>query len=323
MDCRRARNADNPLRATSPTLVSAIVGLSLLFARVAQGWTVHVTCTDGASTAVLRSGGHSRELPGVCDLDGRADGVCTFYSDRIVLRCRVASGPGCQDVVDASESPPCPFSSPPIAVPLRPHRRMITKISVERPGNPRYPPERLVLRCMRSRDEAPTTTTTLPGAPDLTGDWMFEVHTLSSDCPAELVPFVGAPMLIEQQGTVIHGCRMGYLRYQGATIQGGFAFDPRGSFAARPPGRPLYDLVSTIAGAVSSGVTFDVTEHLDGQVSGVAGSSCSVLWQGTMMPRIGRPCGGHSDCIQYEGPCSRCEGGFCRVPPPFCRPASQ
>jgi hypothetical protein len=319
MEGHRLVDADEPLRTRSSTLVS-VVALSLAFARVASGWSVHVTCADGGSMAVVRSRGHRGAFSGVCDLDASADGVCTFYSDRTVLKCRIAPGPGCQDVVEESPPPPCPYSSPPIAVPLRPHRRVTRAINVFRPGNPRYSPERLVLRCIRGQYETPSTTTTLPGFPDMTGDWVFEVHTLSSDCPGALVAFVGAPMLIEQNGTMIQGCRMGYLEFRGAALKGGFAFDPRGSFSVRPPGRPLYDLVSTIEGTVSSDGTIDVTEELDGHVSGATGSSCNVLWQGTMMPRIGHPCGDQSDCIQLEGPCSRCQDGICRVPPPFCRP---
>ncbi len=261
MEVHRSPDADTPPRTRSSTLAS-VVALSLMFVRVASGWSVHVTCTDGGSVAVVRSREHRSEFSGVCDLDGRADGVCTFYSDRTLLRCRIAPGPGCQDVFEESEPPPCPFSSPPIAVPLRPHRRATREI---------------------------------------------------------LVAFVGTPMLIEQNGTTIHGCRMGYLAFQGAALNGGFAFDPRGSFSVQPPGRPLYDLVSTIEGTVTSGGTIDVTEELDGHMSALAGASCTVLWQGTMMPRIGHPCRDHSDCVQLEGSCSRCQGGFCRVLPPFCR----
>ena len=318
MEVHRSPDADTPPRTRSSTLAS-VVALSLMFVRVASGWSVHVTCTDGGSVAVVRSREHRSEFSGVCDLDGRADGVCTFYSDRTLLRCRIAPGPGCQDVFEESEPPPCPFSSPPIAVPLRPHRRATREINVFRPSNPRYPPERLVLRCIPGQVETPTTTTTLPGFPDIAGDWVFEVHTLSSDCPGALVAFVGTPMLIEQNGTTIHGCRMGYLAFQGAALNGGFAFDPRGSFSVQPPGRPLYDLVSTIEGTVTSGGTIDVTEELDGHMSALAGASCTVLWQGTMMPRIGHPCRDHSDCVQLEGSCSRCQGGFCRVLPPFGR----
>src|SRR6185295_6078662 len=68
-----------------------------------------------------------------------------------------------------------------------------------------------------------------------------------------------------------------------------------------------------------SGDTIDVTEVLDAHVAGETASSCQVLWQGTMLPRFGRPCMDHSDCIEVEGPCSRCVDDFCRVPPPFCR----
>ena len=318
MEGHRALDADKPRRTRLP-LASGIVAVSLVFPGLALGWSVHVTCTDGASTAAIRSREHRANFSGVCDLDGSTDGVCTFYSDRTVLRCRIAGGSGCQDVFEDSDPPPCPFSSPPIAVRLRPHHRVTREISVVRPSNPRYPPERLVLRCIAGQHGTSSTTTTLPGFPVMTGDWVFEVHTLSSNCPGSLLDFVGAPMLIEQTGTIIHGCRMGYLEFQGAVLKGGFAFDPRGSFSVRPPDRPLYDLVSTIEGTVSSGGTIDVTEELDGHVSGVTGSSCNVLWQGTMIPRIGHPCGDHSDCIQLEGPCSRCQDAFCRVPPPFCR----
>jgi hypothetical protein len=126
-------------------------------------------------------------------------------------------------------------------------------------------------------------------------------------------------MLIEQSGTILHACRMGYLEYQGAAREGGFAFDPRGSFSIRPFGGPLYDLVSSVAGTVSSDGTIDVTEELDGHVPDMPASSCNVLWHGTMRARIGHECRRHADCIELEGPCSRCQDGFCRVPPPFCR----
>ena len=288
--------------------------MCLALPRVALGWSVTVTCTDGGSIAVVRSGGHRARFSGACDVDGRADGVCTFYSDRVVLRCRVAGGAGCQDVFDDSDPPPCPFSTAPIAVPLRPNRRVGRTISVYRPPNPKYPPERLVLRCIRGGAETPSTTTTLPGVPNMTGDWVFDVRTLTSDCPGALSAVVGTPMLIQQNGTILHACRMGYLEYQGMAREGGFAFDPRGSF-----GGSLYNLVSSVAGTVSSDGTIDVTEELDGHVSDVPASSCTVLWHGTMRARIGHECRDHSNCIDLEGPCSRCLEGFCRVPPPFCR----
>lgn len=313
-----ALSAKKPPQMTSSKLTSCLVAVWLALPRFALGWSVHVTCTDGAPTAVVRSGEHRGEFAGVCDLDATADGVCTFYSDRTVLRCRVAGGPGCQDVGDDSPPAPCPFSSPPIAVRLRPRHRESRAVSVFRPSNPRYPAEGLVLRCVRGRPDTPTTTTTLPGVPNMTGDWAFDVATLSNDCPGGLVPFVGAPMLIEQTGSNLRGCRMGYLGFQGAVLPGGFAFNPR-AFSGQPPGRPLYDLVSTIQGAVSSGGTIDVTETLDGHASGGTASSCTVLWHGTVTPRSGSPCADHSDCIRLEGPCSRCQDGFCRVPPPFCR----
>src|SRR5262245_3672025 len=146
---------------------------SLALARVALAWTVHVTCTDGASVATIQSAGHRAKFSGVCDLDGRADGVCTFYSDRVVLRCQVAGGAGCQDIFDSSGPPPCPFSTPPIALPLRANRRVARGINAYRPPNPKYPPERLVLRCIRGVAKTPSTTTPLPGVPDMTADTAF------------------------------------------------------------------------------------------------------------------------------------------------------
>jgi hypothetical protein len=313
-----AHKSDLARRTASRAVACGFLALLLTSTRVALGWSVAVTCTDGGSTAVLSSRGHSAEFAGVCDLDATVDEVCTFYSDQIVLKCAIDSGPGCQDISEDSYPPPCPIAAT-VAVRLRPHRRVTREISIFRPSNPRYAPERVVFRCIRGQHQTPTTTTTLPGVSYVTGDWVFEVHSLTSDCPGALAAVVGTPMLIEQEGTVLHGCRMGYLEFQGAASQGGFAFDPRGSFSIQPAGRPLYDLVSTIQGRVTSGGTFDVSEELDGRVSGVTGSSCKVLWEGAMLPRIGHPCGDHSNCIRLEGPCSRCQDGFCRVPPPFCR----
>jgi hypothetical protein len=301
-------------RLPSSGLASAIVAASVALAPAALGWSVRVTCTDGASIATVRSGGHRAEFAGVCDLDGRVDGVCTFYADRVVLRCGVAGGAGCQDVFDDSDPAPCPFSTSPIAVPLRTRRRVARGISVYRPPNPKYPPERLVLRCIRGVAETSSTTTTLPGIPDMRGDWVFDVRTLTSDCPGAVSALVGTPMLVDQSGTILHACRMSYLAYQGTAREGGFAFDPRGSF-----GGSLYDLVSSIGGTVASDGTIDVTEELDGHVSRMPESSCSVLWRGTMRARTGADCRDHSDCIHLEGPCSRCQDGICRVPPPFCR----
>jgi hypothetical protein len=178
---------------------AAVVGASLALARVALAWSVHVTCTDGASTAVVRSGDHRGQFAGVCDLDGTADGVCTFYSDFILLRCRIFPQAGCHDIFEVSAPPPCPFSSTPIAVALGPNDRVTRKISVFRPRNARLPRERTVLRCVRNQQATPSTTTTLPGVPSMAGDWAFDVRTLTSDCPGGVSAVVGTPMLIEQR----------------------------------------------------------------------------------------------------------------------------
>src|SRR6266404_7435513 len=101
--------------ASRATLGSLLVVLLVLSISPAAAVTVRITCRDGNPKARVVSKGHHRKLTNVCDLDGAADGVCTFYSEGTVLKCAINGGSGCQDVSDESSAPPYPFSSQPIA----------------------------------------------------------------------------------------------------------------------------------------------------------------------------------------------------------------
>jgi hypothetical protein len=255
----------------------------------------------------------------VCDLDGAVDGVCTFYSDMNVLKCRTTGGPGCQDISDDSLAPPCPFKST-TAVPLRPGGKRVTVKQVVIPGNKRFSPERLILRCLpAAASGATTTTTTLPGALNFTGDWTLSTSESVRGCPGYIHnPTLSPPeLLIMQTGTALSGCLSNFLNLSGTSSNGSFVFQPAGDIDASGE---TNNWGVTVSGSRADTGAIQVTERWRA-ASGLT-PGCENLWEGTLAPRVGPACASHADCIRMNNPCSRCIDGECRVRPPFCRALS-
>lgn len=284
-------------------------------------WTLRVTCRDGAADALAKIDGHHRRLP-VCDLDGAADGVCTFYSNAIVLKCRTGGGAGCQDVRDDSPPPPCPFYDRPIAVPLRPGGKRTTFKHVDRPEAKRLPPERLVLQCLPAAGPVATTTTTtllLPGVMNLTGDWTRMTSESTRGCPTDINnPMLSSQLTIIQTGSALSACASGFLPLEGTTSNGSFSFQPYGDLDT---GSETNNWNVTISGTGTDTGVVRIDERWR-TASGLT-PGCENVWEGTMTPRIGPACASHSDCIATGDPCSRCIDGECRQRPPFCRSSFQ
>src|SRR3989441_9158831 len=219
---RRERHAS---RATLGSLLVVLVVLSI---SPAAAVTVRITCHDGSPSARVASKGHHRTLPAVCDLDGAVDGVCTFYSEGTVLKCAINGGAGCQDVSDDSSAPPCPFSSPPIALPLGHTGHAAKRIRVIKNGV--YPSDRFIMHCLPPRQpEGTTTSTTFPGGSSLSGAWTLVDNDLAEGCPpGAQTPTIGPSVIMQQIGTSLAACAMGYLNLTGEVSETGFAFDPTG-----------------------------------------------------------------------------------------------
>jgi hypothetical protein len=303
-----------------PRPIVAALGAAILLAAASTSpaWTLRVTCRDGATHAFLSSNGHHRKLP-VCDLDGAVDGVCTFYSDMIVLKCRTTGGAGCQDISDASERPPCPFDST-TAVPLRSAGKPATVKQVEIPDNKRFPPERLILRCLPSvASVTTTTTTTLPGTLNFTGDWTLATSETVRGCPSDINNPTLSPreLLIMQTGTALSGCASNFLHLSGTASNGSFFFQPAGDFDASGE---TNNWGVTFFGSRADTGAIQVTERWRA-ASGLT-PGCENLWESTLAPRVGPACASHADCIRMNNPCSRCIDGECRERPPFCRSLS-
>jgi hypothetical protein len=244
----------------------------------------------------------SGRFANICDLDGAVDGVCTFYSNSQILKCLLDHDEGCHDIFgDESPPAPCSFEDSPVAVALGPHQRSKTIVR-------RRLHERISFRCLAAQSAATTTTTTVPGVLNVAGDWGFITRSVTSDCAFEVPPYVGTRFLIQQDGTSLHGCRLGYFAFGGTASASGFTFGPTSS--------PDDRFVTTITGT-SAGGDINVSEVWSGPTQY---SNCRITWNGIMAPRRGAGCSVHSDCIAVDGPCSRCFDGQCRIPAPFCRP---
>ena len=219
-------------RLASPAIpCSLLVALVVFVHSPAAAVTVRITCRDGNPKARVVSKGHHRKLTNVCDLDGAADGVCTFYSEGTVLKCAINGGSGCQDVSDESSAPPCPFSSQPIALPLGHSGHAAKRIRIIKNGV--YPSDRFIMRCLPSRQpESTTTTTTLPGVPSLSGVWTLVDNDLAEGCPpGAQTPTLGPSIIMQQTGTSLAACAMGYLNFTGETSKAGFTSNPAGDLS--------------------------------------------------------------------------------------------
>ena len=294
-------------------LGSLLVVLVVLSIRPAAAVRVRITCRDGSPNARVVSKGHHRSLPRVCDLDGAVDGVCTFYTEATVLKCAINGGSGCQDVSDDSSPPPCPFSSSPFALPLRPNGRPAKRIRVIKNGV--YPSDRFIMRCLPPRQpESTTTSTTLPGVPSLSGVWTLADNNLVEGCPpGAQTPTLAPSIIMQQMGTSLAACVMGYLNFTGETSEAGFTSDPAGDLSDLGIGTAEW--MGTVSGMVLASGDIAVTERWK-----LRFATCENVRTG-IMTRDEPSCASHQDCIRLLGACSRCLGGRCLSQPPFCRPS--
>lgn len=292
--------------ASRAPLGSLLVVLVVLSINPAAAVTVRITCRDGSPNARVASKGHHRTLPTVCDLDGAVDEVCTFYSEGTVLKCAINGGPGCQDVSDDSSPPPCPFSSSPIALPLGHTGHAAKRIRVVKNG--RFPSDRFIMRCLPSRQpEGTTPSTTLPGVPYLSGVWMLADNNLVGSCPpGAQTPAIGPSIIMQQMGTSLASCAMGYLNLTGEMSEASFTFNPN---------LQIGEWMDTVSGMVLPSGDIAVTERWN-----LRFATCEDVRTG-VMTRDEPSCVSHQDCIRLLGPCSRCLRGRCQSQPPFCRPS--
>ena len=295
--------------ASRALLGSLLVVLVVLSISPAAAVTVRITCHDGSPNARVASKGHHRTLPAVCDLDGAVDGICTFYSEGTVLKCAINGGPGCQDVSDDSPAPPCPFSSQPIALPLGHSGHAAKRIRIMKNGV--YPSDRFIMRCLPSmQPESTTTSTTLPGVPSLSGVWTLVDNNLVEGCPPSAqTPAIGPSIIMQQMGTSLASCAMGYLDLTGEMAEAGFTFNPTGDLQIGTA-----EWMGTVSGMVLPSGDIAVTERWK-----LRFATCENVRTG-VMTRDEPSCVTHQDCIRLLGPCSRCLSGRCQSQPPFCRP---
>ena len=299
--------------ASRALLGSLLVVLVVLSISPTAAVTVRITCHDGSPNARVASKGHHRTLPAVCDLDGAVDGVCTFYSEGTVLKCAINGGPGCQDVSDDSSAPPCPFSSLPIALPLGHAGHAAKRIRVIKNGV--YPSDRFIMRCLPPRQpESTTTSTTLPGVPSLSGVWTLADNNLVEGCPpGAQTPTLAPSIIMQQMGTSLAACVMGYLNFTGETSEAGFTSDPAGDLSDLGIGTAEW--MGTVSGMVLASGDIAVTERWK-----LRFATCENVRTG-IMTRYEPSCVSQQDCIRLLGPCSRCLGGRCQSQPPFCHPS--
>ena len=222
-------------------------------------------------------------------------------------------GPGYQDVSDDSSAPPCPFSSLPIALPLGHAGHAAKRIRVIKNGV--YPSDRFIMRCLPPRQpESTTTSTTLPGVPSLSGVWTLVDNDLAEGCPpGAQTPSLGPSIIVQQTGTSLAACAMGYLNFTGETSEASFTSDPAGGLSDLGIGSA--DWMGTVSGIVLPSGGIAVTERWK-----LRFATCENVRTG-VMTRDEPSCVSHEDCIRLLGACSRCLNGRCESQPPFCRPS--
>jgi hypothetical protein len=116
-----------------------------------------------------------------------------------------------------------------VARDVRAARKPATVKQVEIPEKKRFPPERLILRCLPSvASVTTTTTTTLPGTLNLTGDWTLATSETARGCPSDINNPMLSPreLLIMQTGTALSGCASNFLNLSGTASNGSFVFQP-------------------------------------------------------------------------------------------------
>ncbi len=285
--------------------VLSIVGTFLVgLPRVAFPALLHVTCRDGKRSAYVQGFGRTARDRNVCDIDGAADGVCTFSLSGCE-DCRVHLCFPDDDMCEDTPSP-CPSINQRIALPLRRGRAKTKKITS---GSFAY-----VLRCLPSRSRAVSTTT----LPPLTGNWTITDTSVTDTCPPDieqLLASLNSLSIIQGDSTVgicgdaFIAASSGPLSALGFTVDGGQCAEI-GSF----------NYSETLSGAfVSGSADILVTRHFVMTPPGPCAPGpvvCERFSTGVMM-RVTKVCASNIDCIALD-PCSRCVNGSCWTNP-LCR----
>jgi hypothetical protein len=185
------------------------------------------------------------------------------------------------------------------------------------PGNKRVGPKRVIMECLPAAAGVSTTSTTLPGSPSLTGDWTLATSETMHGCPTGIDFALGPDLIIMQVGSALSGCLSGGAPLRGTASNASFAFQPAGDFDHLGE---TNNWAVTISGTLPDGGAPQVTEVWRTQAGLAPG--CQNVSEGLLIPR-GPACTSHSDCIDINGPCSRCIDGTCQMHPPFCRSSLQ
>jgi hypothetical protein len=280
-----------------------LIGMPLAVASAANV-TVRGRCRDGGD-AEFRGFGRRVKAAGMCDVDRRCDGFCTFAVNApCLVRCRLERGCRSPDTAYAICNPdfaaPCPSSVPTVAVRAGERKRVTI-------GRTTF-----ALRCEPGDACSSTTTTTLPdGVPDLTGDWVLAEFLTADTCPSGTsVRFVrGHVLRLEQAGSVLRGCLD-----QFGNFHDGGTVSPSG-FVLR---------TGKCCSIVGDGLSFDYATEISGSVPSAPGGLpvshrvdffpfpsgpgadpvCGVAAAG-LMSRAGPFCSLDAECTVLDA-CTRC-----------------
>jgi hypothetical protein len=269
-----------------------------------------LVCRDGGD-AVARGFGRHFLSAAFCDIDRRCDGICTFSLNPHCVACRLGHGCPSPDSFEVTcfeqYEFPCASAFPTLAISVR----------AGKPARARR--RHLVLTCRPARDCASsTTTTTLQGFPDLTGDWTITNMTVADDCP----PAVGArfatptnAVRLAQEGMQLRGCMDAQAFHEAGTVSGSsFDLDTGSHMEIVLPGSFDYDFSRHLSGTLPA---------MDGQLAVVqqwsftpgleappGAVACTRTVTGVMTP-VGPPCTTDLECIERDA-CARCVSRACR-----------
>ncbi|MGH7893709.1 MAG: hypothetical protein ACREQL_03525 [Candidatus Binatia bacterium] len=305
------------VRRRAHGVAAALLAATLVASPAAGGLNVRITCVDGG-TAEVRGPRKSFETTGMCDVDRRPDGICTFSLPPTCLRCmlkrRACPSPDAYlSSCEEHSTAPCPSDVPRWAV----HTAATKKggRQIVREGG-----VRLALRCLPATDgPAPA-----PDLGPLTDDWQLGDPHETTDCDptlaatALLVLGTSHRIRIVQDGTVLAGCIDGAIEYHlGGTVTANtFALDTGPCCSIIREGVSA-DFSHRLEGPMPVGdSTSPVTARWDFRHYPTATAQCGWSLTGTLT-RTGATCATDDDCLGPDA-CSRCVVGRCR-PLPECR----
>jgi hypothetical protein len=187
-----------PLRKIAIACLAIVIVEGLAYAA-----PIRVVCRDGVARMSARLNQKRFRDDRSCDADAACDGQCVFNFLPEWVECSLNPPPPSepQECPFALEDSPCNVR---VTVPVGPKRRP-GRADVVLSGA-----GRVILRCRpgRRRCGAPTssTTTTLPGALLLSGNWRLDGGTVDSTCPPGIAANFETGVRIAQQGTALRGC---------------------------------------------------------------------------------------------------------------------